>query len=445
LKNIFFIWLFIPILAALAFPAPAAAAPSLFAPQARDRAPEKKPAPAPPDQAGADRTGVAPAAAAAKQSSPAIPAASEELRSIQRPPTVLGSGDGSASIVVDAQGNKTLVIRGDDPPQVLDDRLGGQTQIVLGDDTAGIVVDERGHKTLVVRDRDLLLPQAPPKAKNEEAPGNEGLSLPAGEKPYWVVEPPKPEQPYFMVAREEPAAPYWQVEATPETEPYWTVKEAEPERAYWLPPVERLEILASEVEPGVAPAPVRTASLAPSENIDHSISYYVYRDEAGVTHLTNMPTDPRYRLFTTVVKIQRGLSGGRGRFTHESLRPIIMRAAALYNLDPALIAAVIRSESAFDAQAVSWAGAQGLMQLMPATSREMGVLNPFDPEDNIMGGSRYLRLMLNRFGGDLTLAVAAYNCGPERVSRLWRVPNIAETQNYVKIVTSNYERYKLQF
>ncbi|MGL4208090.1 MAG: lytic transglycosylase domain-containing protein, partial [Candidatus Adiutrix sp.] len=67
---------------------------------------------------------------------------------------------------------------------------------------------------------------------------------------------------------------------------------------------------------------------------------------------------------------------------------------------------------------------------------------PFDPRDNIMGGSRYLRMMLNRFGGDLTLALAAYNAGPERVARRWQVPNIKETQNYVKIVMRNYESYK---
>ncbi|MDL2227219.1 lytic transglycosylase domain-containing protein, partial [Deltaproteobacteria bacterium OttesenSCG-928-M10] len=162
-------------------------------------------------------------------------------------------------------------------------------------------------------------------------------------------------------------------------------------------------------------------------------------------HLTNAPTDPRYRLFTVQVKVQRGLAGKRVRFTHNTLRPIIMKAAAAYNLDPALIAAVIKSESAFDSQAVSWAGAQGLMQLMPATGREMGCRDPFDPEENVMAGSRYLRRMLNRFNGDLTLAIAAYNCGPERVARNWRVPNIAETQNYVVIVSRNYERYKQQF
>jgi soluble lytic murein transglycosylase-like protein len=84
------------------------------------------------------------------------------------------------------------------------------------------------------------------------------------------------------------------------------------------------------------------------------------------------------------------------------------------------------------------------MQLMPSTARDMGCADPFDPVQNIMAGSRYLRLMLNTFGGDLTLAIASYNCGPERVKRLWRVPNIPETKNYVVIVSRNYERYKGQ-
>jgi hypothetical protein len=168
------------------------------------------------------------------------------------------------------------------------------------------------------------------------------------------------------------------------------------------------------------------------------LTYYTFKDEAGVTHLTDAPVDPRYRMVTVQITISRGLAPFR-RLSLDKLRPVILRAARRYRLDPALIAAVIKAESAFDPKAVSWAGARGLMQLMPNTAKLMGVKDSFDPEQNVMGGSRYLREMLNRFGGDLTLAVAAYNCGPERVARVRRVPDIAETRNYVRTVKANLE------
>ena len=112
----------------------------------------------------------------------------------------------------------------------------------------------------------------------------------------------------------------------------------------------------------------------------------------------------------------------------------IQQAAARYNLSPDLIRGVIRAESNFQAQAVSSAGAQGLMQLMPMTAGDLGVTKPFDIQQNIDGGSRYLRQMLDRFGGNLKLALAAYNAGPAAVEKYeGRVP-YAETQEYVKRV-----------
>jgi soluble lytic murein transglycosylase len=168
------------------------------------------------------------------------------------------------------------------------------------------------------------------------------------------------------------------------------------------------------------------------------LTYYTFKDEAGVTHLTDAPVDPRYRMMTVQITISRGLAPFR-RLTLDKLRPVITAAAVKYRLDPALIAAIIKAESAFDPRAVSWAGARGLMQLMPNTARQMGVTDSFDPEQNIMGGSRYLREMLNRFNGDLTLAVAAYNCGPDRVAKVGRVPDIPETRGYVRAVRANLE------
>jgi soluble lytic murein transglycosylase-like protein len=168
------------------------------------------------------------------------------------------------------------------------------------------------------------------------------------------------------------------------------------------------------------------------------LSYYMFKDDSGVVHMTDAPADSRYRLVTVQITVSRGLAPFR-RLNLDKVKPFILEASERYRLDPALIAAIIKSESAFDPKAVSWAGARGLMQLMPNTARQMGVQDSFDPEENILGGSRYLRLMLNRFNGDLTLAVAAYNCGPERVARVMRVPDIPETRNYVRAVFSNLQ------
>lgn len=114
-----------------------------------------------------------------------------------------------------------------------------------------------------------------------------------------------------------------------------------------------------------------------------------------------------------------------------SLPDIIERAAARYQVAPEVVRAVIRAESGFDARAVSPAGAQGLMQLMPGTARDLGVTDPFDPEQNVMAGTRYLKQMLERYGGNLEKALAAYNWGPGNLdrSRDGRLP--AETRHYI--------------
>jgi soluble lytic murein transglycosylase-like protein len=112
----------------------------------------------------------------------------------------------------------------------------------------------------------------------------------------------------------------------------------------------------------------------------------------------------------------------------------IAEAADLYKLDPNLIRAIIRAESAFNPFAVSSAGALGLMQLMPEVAEELDVLDPFDPRQNIFGGARYLRWLLDRNNGNLDLAVASYNAGPGAVDRYHGVPPYRETRNYVKKV-----------
>lgn len=117
---------------------------------------------------------------------------------------------------------------------------------------------------------------------------------------------------------------------------------------------------------------------------------------------------------------------------------IIENAANIYKIPKKLIQAIIKHESNFNPNAISHAGASGLMQLMPATAKWLGVQNIFDPEQNIMGGSKYIRQMLDQFDGDLKLALAAYNAGPGNVNKYGGVPPFKETQHYVQKVLGTY-------
>lgn len=159
---------------------------------------------------------------------------------------------------------------------------------------------------------------------------------------------------------------------------------------------------------------------------------------SGTIHFTNVPTDPRYKRKNLRTKRPSGFKrADRERF----VEGLILEESRLHRVDPALIKAMIRVESDFDSGAVSSAGAQGLMQIMPKTAESLQLTNPFDPAENIRGGTRYLRFLLDRFGQDLKLALAAYNAGPESVVRHGGVPPYKETTSYITKVLHFYEKY----
>jgi soluble lytic murein transglycosylase len=169
---------------------------------------------------------------------------------------------------------------------------------------------------------------------------------------------------------------------------------------------------------------------------------YTFTDANGVVHFTNIPPDdPRYRRVPRAPNPTRIKPTAPARYDYD---PLIGEAAQAHRLPPALVKAVIAAESDFDPRAVSRAGAQGLMQLMPTTAANLGVADPLEPTQNVHGGVSYLRSLLDRYG-DLTRALAAYNAGPEAVDYYGGVPPYRETRAYVDRVLTYYRHYHGDF
>jgi len=170
---------------------------------------------------------------------------------------------------------------------------------------------------------------------------------------------------------------------------------------------------------------------------------YRYEDEEGVVHFTDAPTDKKFKVFLRDLRKDRQL---RTRFKVAQGNPqqyeqLIQASAAKYGVSAALVKAVIQAESGYNPNAVSRAGASGLMQLMPGTAKQLKVADAFNPKQNVDGGVRYLKFLLDTFKGDVSLALAAYNAGLGKVAKYGGIPPYEETRTYVSRVLSYMGSY----
>jgi soluble lytic murein transglycosylase-like protein len=163
---------------------------------------------------------------------------------------------------------------------------------------------------------------------------------------------------------------------------------------------------------------------------------YVYADREGVLHFTNVPTSSQSSNYKIYIKEtpQKPLES----YNEHLYDHVISEASQTHGVPFSLLKALIKTESDFNPTAISSAGARGLMQLMPENIKTLKIKNPFDPRENVMGGTRYLKQLINRFNGKLPLALAAYNAGPGVVEKYQRIPPYEETENFVKQVMEYY-------
>jgi soluble lytic murein transglycosylase len=171
---------------------------------------------------------------------------------------------------------------------------------------------------------------------------------------------------------------------------------------------------------------------------------YGYVDDSGVYHFTNIkPANNKKYQVVIPDRPKASLAFYSKTLNTDQYDSLIKQHSYNHGVDPTLVKAVMKAESNFNPQALSPKGAQGLMQLMPDTARHMSVYDPFDPDDNIRGGTRYLRLLDETFQGNLELILAAYNAGPNRVKEHnMNVPPFEETRNFIKRVKHYYNKLK---
>jgi len=168
-----------------------------------------------------------------------------------------------------------------------------------------------------------------------------------------------------------------------------------------------------------------------------SADIYMYRDDRGVLHFTNVPTSPKYEIYVRERIRKKTSVRDSKKFDH-----YITRASRRHGVSFSLVKAIIKAESDFNPKAVSKKGAMGLMQIMPQNLRLLRIRDPFDPWDNILGGTRYFKEMLTRYRGNLNLALAAYNAGPTAVDQYNSIPPYPETRQYVKRVMRYYRAFE---
>jgi soluble lytic murein transglycosylase len=167
---------------------------------------------------------------------------------------------------------------------------------------------------------------------------------------------------------------------------------------------------------------------------------YMYIDEDGVMHFTNTPTSPG-RDYKVYVREKSSISAAS--YPTDKYDDLISDASQRYGVDSRLVKAIIKAESDFDPRAISKKGAMGLMQIMPENFQYLDIQNPFNPRENIMGGTRYFKYLYNRFDGKLALSLAAYNAGPTAVDNYNKtIPPYRETKQYVERVLKYYRNYR---
>lgn len=197
----------------------------------------------------------------------------------------------------------------------------------------------------------------------------------------------------------------------------------------------------------LALAVLSSISLTPSAEAQ----IYEHINRNGVVEFSHQPRGRGWSLVAFPARTARRYSApprtmattrAAGSARASSFERVLREAARLYQLPVAFLRAVMHVESHFDPRVVSVDGAMGLMQLMPFTARRMGVLDPYDPKQNILGGARFLRILANQWQGDLVLTIASYNAGPGAVAKHGGIPPYRETQRYVRRVLGFYEAYR---